>query len=113
MHVHVCDFDNAVDLVEVVHSDGCVEVLVVVEDSEEAVDAAKTTMKSYLLMTLMLIWTSIMPKHQKQCRRVKDVSRSSPDCFFYDQFVLEEKGYKQLCFINLQVPQYLENKKHY
>ena len=56
------------DKVEVVHSDGHVEVLVVVVDLEEAVDEERTAMRRYLQKTLMLIWTNIIQKRPKQCR---------------------------------------------
>lgn len=78
---YICGGDSAVDLVEVVHSEGLVEVLaaaaVVAVDLEEVVDGEGTVMTRYLQKILMLILKNITMNHQKQCRQVEDILCSS------------------------------------
>lgn len=68
-----CNF--AVDKEEVVHSEGFVEVGVAAAvDLEEVVDVEENVMRRYLPKILMLIWTSIIQKHQRQCRQIEGIS---------------------------------------
>lgn len=70
------DGNFAVDKEEVVHSEGFVEVGVAAAavDLEEVVDVEGNVMRRYLPKILMLIWTSIIQKHQRQCRQIEGIS---------------------------------------
>lgn len=68
------DGNFAVDKEEAVHSEGFVEVGVAAAvDLEEVVDVEENVMRRYLLKILMLIWTSIIQKHQRQCRQIEGI----------------------------------------